>query len=142
MFYFGNTSQQRLDTCHEDLRTICNEVIKSFDFSIIEGHRTLEQQQLYFNRGQSKLDGINRKSKHQYFPSLAVDIAPYPIKWSGQKNIARFYMLAGYMFQASEKLYRQGKIDNKLRWGGDWNGNKKFTDQSFDDLPHFELKAH
>ena len=27
----------------------------------------------------------------------------------------------------------------KLRWGGDWNDNKDFSDQTFDDLVHFEL---
>jgi len=137
---FGKKSQERLNTCHKDLVAICNEVIKSYDFSVLEGTRSLEQQQKYFNTGRSKLDGINQKSKHQSLPSLAIDIAPYPIDFHNDtKARARFYLLAGYMFQASEVLFEAGIITHKLRWGGDWDADKEFQDQSFDDLPHFEL---
>lgn len=140
MYKFGKRSLKKLNTCHIDLQSICNEVIQNIDFSILEGERTLEQQQIYFKEGKSKLDGVIKKSKHQSSPSMAVDIAPYPIKWNGNKARARFYLLAGYMFQASEELYKQGKITHKLRWGGDWDSDKDFEDQSFDDLPHFELR--
>jgi hypothetical protein len=27
-----------------------------------------------------------------------------------------------------------------LRWGGDWDSDKDFSDQNFDDLVHWELK--
>lgn len=139
-YKFGKKSKKQLDTCHEDIQAICNEVIKSFDFSVLEGTRTLELQQMYFKYGKSKLDGIIKKSKHQSFPSNAVDIAPYPIDFRNKsKAKARFYLLAGYMFQASIELYRRGLITHKLRWGGDWDSDKEFEDQSFDDLPHFEL---
>ena len=148
MYNFGETSKSRLNTCHGDLQTICNEVIKNIDFSILEGARTLEKQQEYFNSvpPRTTLDGINKKSKHQVTKenplSNAVDVAPYPIDFKNKsKSKARFYLLAGYFFQASETLYREGKINHKLRWGGDWNSNKNFEDQSFDDLPHFELVA-
>ncbi len=139
MYSFGSTSKKRLDTAHKDIQAICNEVIKHIDFSILEGTRTLEQQQEYYRDGKSKIDGVNRKSKHQSLPSLAVDVAPYPIEWKGDKSRARFYLLAGYFFMASEKLYEDGVIEHKLRWGGDWDSDKDFKDQSFDDLPHFEL---
>ena len=140
MAHFGKKSQERLNTCHKDLIAICNEVIKSYDFSILEGTRSLKQQQEYFNTGRSKLDGINQKSKHQSLPSLAIDIAPYPIDFHNDtKARARFYLLAGYMFQASEVLFEAGITTHKLRWGGDWDADKEFHDQSFDDLPHFEL---
>ena len=140
MYNFGNTSQQRLDTTHIDIQAICNEVIQYIDFSILEGTRTLEKQQEYFTDGKSKLDGINRKSKHQSFPSLAVDVAPYPIDFKNQsKARARFYFLAGYFFQASQTLFDAGEITHKLRWGGNWDNDFDFEDQTFDDLPHFEL---
>ena len=29
----------------------------------------------------------------------------------------------------------------KLRWGGDWDGDWQTRDNTFDDLPHFELAA-
>ena len=140
MYSFGKVSKERLDTTHRDLQLVCNEVIKHIDFSILEGTRTLEQQQQYFKEGKSKLDGIAQKSKHQSLPSLAVDVAPYPIDFKNEdKAKARFYLLAGYFFMASEKLFEEGKINHKLRWGGDWDSDKEFKDQSFDDLPHFEL---
>lgn len=140
-YTFGNKSKKQLDTCHKDLQTICNEVIKSFDFSILEGTRTLQQQQIYFKDNKSKLDGINKKSKHQSLPSMAVDVAPYPINFENKDKVrARFYLLAGYMLQASEQLYNDNKISHKLIWGGDWDNDKDFEDQTFDDLPHFELK--
>ena len=141
MYKFGETSKKRLDTCHIDLQKICNEVIKYYDFSILEGERTLEQQQIYFKEGKSKLDGIIKKSKHQSSPSMAVDIAPYPIDFKNEdKAKARFYHLAGYIQMASSLLYNKGEISHKVRWGGDWDSDKDFKDQSFDDLPHFELK--
>lgn len=140
MYKFGKKSREKLDTCHEDLQKICEEVIKYIDFSVLEGERTLEQQQIYFKEGKSKLDGVNKKSKHQSSPSMAIDIAPYPIIWNGNKARARFYMLAGYMFAVAGRLYDNNEIKHKLRWGGDWDSDKDFEDQSFDDLPHFELK--
>jgi peptidoglycan L-alanyl-D-glutamate endopeptidase CwlK len=143
MYSFGEKSKERLNTCHIDLRTICNEVIKYIDFSILEGTRSLAKQQEYFNAGKSKLDGITQKSKHQRTPSLAIDIMPYTKGTNpfdgDNKSKARFYLLAGYMLMASEQLYDRGDIQYKLRWGGDWDSDKNFSDQSFDDLPHFEL---
>lgn len=141
MAKFGIKSNKRLNTCHRDLRIICNEVIDYFDFSVLEGSRSYSKQREYFKAGKSKLDGVKNKSKHQSLPfSEAVDIAPYPIDFKQiEKSKARFYLLAGMMFQASEDLYDDGIITHKLRWGGDWDSDKVFSDQSFDDFPHFEL---
>ena len=143
---FGNKSQSVIETTHNDLQLICHEVIKNIDFSAIEGARTLAKQQEYFNATPPKttLDGINDISKHQVTEekplSEAIDVAPYPIDFKNEyKAKARFYMLAGYFFQAASKLLEEGKITHKLRWGGNWDGDSTFDDQSFDDLPHFEL---
>lgn len=130
MYKFGKTSQARLNTCHPDLQKIMNEVIKIYDFTVLEGHRSLEKQQEYFRQGNSKLDGINKKSKHQECPSLAIDICPYPIDW---KDLKRFYFLAGLVFAKADEL------DIKIRWGGSWNGSLNFKENRFDDLVHFEL---
>ena len=47
---FGQTSLNRLQTCHEDLQILMDEVIKTcpVDFGIAEGHRTMERQLLFF----------------------------------------------------------------------------------------------
>ena len=125
---FGAESRKRLDTCHKDLQDLCELVIRNYDFTVLEGFRSSTRQDDLFRQGKSKLRG--GQSKHNNDPSLAVDIAPYPIDWESTK---RFYLLAGFMFQAASEL----GID--LRWGGDWDGDWIHTDQSFHDLPHFEL---
>lgn len=148
MYSFGKKSRERLNTCHPDIIAICEEVIKYYDFSVIEGIRTLEKQQEYFNANPPKttLDGINKKSKHQddgSGVSRAIDVMPYKKgtnAFSGDpKDTARFYFLAGYMLCTSHRLYMEGKIEHVLRWGGDWDSDHVYTDQNFDDLPHFEL---
>lgn len=142
---FGKDSRAKLNTCHKDLQLICEEVIKNIDFTVTEGAREDAKQMQYFKEGKSKLDGVKQRSKHQVTKeeplSYAVDIAPYPVDYSNKaKSLARFYHLAGYMFQASAKLLEEGKITHKIRWGGNWDGDFDFADQNFDDLPHFELK--
>ena len=142
-YKFSNKSRQRLETCHPDIRAICNEVIKVYDFSVLEGHRTLETQQRYFKEGRSKLDGVTKKSKHQTSPSMAVDIMPYKKgtnAFSGnEKDDRRFYMLMGIVKAVAARLKEEGKITHDVRFGLDWDGDDTFRDQTFDDLPHFEL---
>ena len=146
MYRFGNRSRSRLDTCHPDMVMIMEEVIKLYDFSVLEGLRPLEKQQEYFETGRSKLDGVNKKSKHQddgSGKSRAIDIMPYKKgtnAFSGQeKDQRRFYYLAGLVKATAERLKQEGKISHSIRWGGDWDGDDVYTDQNFDDLPHFEL---
>jgi peptidoglycan LD-endopeptidase CwlK len=141
---FSEISLSKIKTCHDDLKIILHEAIKIVDFTVLEGSRTLEQQQKYFKEGKSKLDGIKQKSKHQISKesplSLAVDIAPYPVDWSNNsKKLARFYFLAGVIISIATKLRIEGKINHSIRWGGDWDRDLDFSDNRFDDLPHFEL---
>lgn len=128
MYHFSQRSKDRLSTCDPALQRICERVIETYDFTILEGHRSNERQDELFRQGKSKLQA--GESKHNFDPSRAVDIAPYPIDWDDSK---RFYLLAGMMFQAATEL----RVN--LRWGGDWNRNWDHTDQTFFDLPHFEL---
>lgn len=132
MAQLGDASKRKLSTCELDLQTIVQEAVKVCDLAVVYGHRTdVEQEELY-TAGKSKLTAGN--SKHNIFPSHAVDVAPYPIDWSetGLAH-ARFYFLAGVMMTIAQRL------GIKLRWGGDWNGNGVFSDQTFHDLGHFEL---
>lgn len=125
---FSKRSRERLESCHADLIALCERVLEVYDFSVLEGHRSGERQDELFRQGKSKVKA--GESKHNFTPSLAVDIAPYPIDWTDSN---RFYLLAGMMFQAAHEL------GVKLRWGGDWNRNWDHKDQAFMDLPHFEL---
>lgn len=125
---FGTSSRRKLDSCHPELVAICEIVIMNYDFSVLEGHRSNKRQEELFRQGKSKLRG--GESKHNSNPSMAVDLAPWPIVWEDSR---RFYFLAGLMFQAAFDL------GVRLRFGGDWNQNFDFSDQSFFDLAHFEL---
>lgn len=140
-YKFSRTSLKRLETCHEDLEKILKVAVSvsDIDFGIAEGHRTIEKQQEYFNEGKSKIDGINKKGKHNYSPSLAADIYPYfdnGAKWDNE----HLSYLAGLIHGVSEMLYEDGAINHKIRWGGNWDMDGIILlDQSFDDRPHFEL---
>ena len=141
MYKFGKTSKEKLSSCHEDLQLIMSEVIKitNVDFGIAEGHRSIEKQKQYFKEGKSKIDGVNKKGKHNYNPSLAVDIYPYfdnGAKWDNE----HLSYLSGIIHAVSEMLFADGKISHKVRWGGNWDMDGIILiDQSFDDRPHFEL---
>ena len=129
---FGKRSREKLDKADPQLITLFEEVIKEMDCSILESHRDKERQNKMLAEGKSKVSFP--KSRHNSFPSKAVDVAPYPVDWSNnRKNIARFYYFAGYV---KGKAHTMGI---KIRWGGDWDSDNSFDDQSFDDLPHSEI---
>lgn len=127
-FKYGERSARNLSEAHTKLQAIFNEVIKQYDCSIIEGHRTEKEQNAAYHSGKSKLKFP--KSKHNSKPSNAVDAVPFPIDWNDK---ARFYYFAGLV---KATAFQMGY---KIRWGGDWDGDNSFKDQSFHDLPHFEL---
>lgn len=131
---FSQESFSKLSTCHIDLRTIFFEVIKYFDCTILEGYRDEADQEADFKAGKTQLHWPN--GRHNSRPSLAVDVAPYPVEFNHPN---RFYWFAGYVMATAEQLKQQGKITHSLRYGGDWNSNKEIDDQTFDDLVHFEL---
>lgn len=127
---FGKKSRERLQTLRPEMQALLNEVIKHYDFSVLCTTRSKEDQNKAFKEGRSKLKFP--ESKHNHYPSDAVDIAPYPIDW---KDRQRFYYLAGLMIMCADKL------GIKIRWGGDWNMDSNFKDQTFNDLPHFEYRG-
>jgi len=134
MPHFGKTSRKRLATCHEDLQLVFNEVIKHFDCTIVCGHRGEADQNDAFERGNSKLRFP--QSKHNQWPSLAVDAVPWPINWDDTDRMRYF---AGYVMGIAKLMYDQGLITHHLRWGGDWDRDTEVNDNRFQDFPHFEL---
>ena len=125
MYKFSKSSNTRLSTCHPDLVRLLNELIKHRDFSVLCGHRSKEEQDAVFNSGNSKVQYPN--SKHNAYPSVAVDIQPYPMS-----NNNDLYYLMGYTMRLADEL------GIKLRWGGDWNGNHT-TGDDWQDAFHIEL---
>jgi len=129
-FKYGKSSVKRLNTCHPDLQKLMNRVLEKSecDVSILCGNRSKEDQDKAFNEKKSKV--VFPNSKHNSMPSMAVDVAPYPIDWN---DLERFSTLATLILDTAEEL------EIELRWGGDWDRDGDTTDQTFNDLPHFEL---
>lgn len=141
MHQLSNRSKQRLATCHPDLQLIISTAINisDIDFGVSEGHRSIEKQQQYFAEGKSKIDGVTKKGKHNYEPSLAVDIYPW-IEGKADWDNEHLSYLSGIIHAVAEMLLREGRITHRIRWGGNWDMDGTIiTDQTFQDRPHFEL---
>ena len=134
---FSHRSEAQLSSCHEDLQRIFREVVKSYDCTIDGGCRDSERQLELYRAGRSTV----KRGKHNEVPSLAADVAPYPVIWPDSQPtielqiaaMKRFVHFAGYVKRVADDL------GIAIRWGGDWDGDGDFSDQTFHDLPHFEL---
>lgn len=124
---FSKRSLARLASCEARLQMVCNAAIERTDFTVLCGYRGEAEQNDAFERGMSKLR--YPQSKHNAWPSRAVDLAPWPIDW---ENIGRFKTLMDIVAEEGKRL------GVKLRFGWDWNGNGK-PDEKFLDWPHVEL---
>jgi len=122
---FGRKSAARLKGLDTALVNVLNQAIKHFDFTIIEGKRSLETQKEYVAKGASK----TLKSKH--LEGKAVDIAPYPVDYD---DVERFVYLGGFILGVASQL------GVKLRWGLDWDMDTYTKDTKFRDIGHFEIK--
>ena len=127
---FSKTSLSRLKTCDEKLQTLFNVVIQYFDCTIIQGNRSKEAQNEYYLKGLSKLK--YPFSKHNTDPSIAVDVAPY-LQTGLSFDKDQCYYFGGFVKGIAKML------NIKIRWGGDWDSDNDVTDQTFNDLVHFEL---
>jgi len=140
MAKFSRSSRDKLATCEHDLQTLMNEVIKEYDISVIYGHRPIDVQNELYKKGRKLIPGepgdiradyliVDRErvvtyrgfdspSNHNYDPSRAIDVVPYPSKWT---DINKLYEMAGYIKAVYHRLFREGKIKNKLTFGSDWH---------------------
>lgn len=122
-FSFSDKSLAKLYECHPRLVELMLFAIRTSkdDITVICGFRSNEEQQEAYENGNSRAKA--GESKHNIFPSKAIDIAPYPIDWD---NIEAFKKLGEHI-----KIRAiQSAID--IEWGGDWKSFKG-------DYGHFEL---
>lgn len=134
-YKFSQKSIERLHTCDVFLVDIMQEALmrSAIDFGIAEGYRTPERQRQLFDEGKSKIDGISKRGKHNFNPSRAVDI----YAWVNGKVCYDKHALC---FLAGVILSRAKELSVPLRWGGNWDMDGEIiTDQTFQDLVHFEL---
>ena len=133
MYKFGKSSEDRLSSVHHDLVRVCRRMLGYgiLDATVVQGRRSQEDQDRAFKEGKSKLK--YPQSRHNSDPSEAVDIAPFvngKVSWNTQHCL----VLAGLMLAAASEL------GVKVRWGGNWDRDgEPVTDQTFNDLVHFEL---
>ncbi len=145
MSQFSEASLKQLSTCHKDLQTLFNEVIKYFDCKIPEGFRDEAAQNKAFAEGKSKLKWPH--GNHNQSPSMALDAYPCPIdlhpKEKRDIEIYKWKMcyFAGQVKAIARVLKEQGKIAHDVVWGCDWDDDNDLKEHSFFDFPHFELKG-
>jgi peptidoglycan L-alanyl-D-glutamate endopeptidase CwlK len=125
---FGERSRTNLSQAHPDLQRLFARVIQVFDCAVICGHRGQAEQEAAFHAGTSTKQWPD--SKHNQTPSLAVDVVPFPIDWN---DIGRIHYFAGVVMGIAHEM------GINIRWGGDWDQDTEVRDQTFHDLPHFEL---
>jgi hypothetical protein len=123
---FSEASREELETCDPRLQTLFNIVILFFDCKVLEGYRSETRQLDLYERGLSQV----KKGNHNYHPSRAVDVAPYPIDWA---DTPRWYYFGGLVMGIAKIL------EIPIRWGGDWDQDTMVSDQSFNDLVHYEI---
>ncbi len=128
MASFSPRSLNKLSSCDSRLKELFMEVVKVYDCTVLEGHRSKERQDELCRTGFSRVQYPN--SRHNLNPSFGVDVAPYPIDWNDRERFVAFGSFVRGV--AHEK-------EIPLRWGGDWDQDFDLTDQTFMDLVHFEL---
>lgn len=132
MSKLSKLSLSRLYTCDPRLITLVLEAIKTtpIDFMVVCGARSKADQDKAVAEGKSKTPWP--KSRHNRTPSEAVDLCPMiqgKLDWSRSK----LKLLAKHILSEATRL------GIPVRWGGDFNQNGVIGDDTFIDMPHFEL---
>ena len=96
---FSVASLGHLASCDVRLHRLFNRVIRTVDCTCLEGHRGQARQEEMLRTGKSQADWPH--SKHNSEPSLAVDVAPYPIDWSDRE---RFCLFAGFVLGVASEM--------------------------------------
>jgi peptidoglycan L-alanyl-D-glutamate endopeptidase CwlK len=116
------SSQGRVDLAHPLLKklfAVCAADPACPPFAVLDSQRGRQAQEKAFSLGHSKAHF--GQSAHNWSPSVAVDVVPYPIDWT---NTGRFKALGAFVTAKARSL----GVD--VTWGGTWK---------FRDLPHYEL---
>lgn len=145
---WNTRSQKVLGELHSSLLAVVQEAKKysDVDFQLVDGARTVAEQRDLFKKGSSKVnpDAYNPKelakaAKHvvnEVEPlARAVDIVvSVPGKGSLGYDRSHLCYIAGVVMSQAKCM------GIKMRWGGNWDRDGEIiTDQTFQDLVHFEL---
>jgi len=129
---YSKESLGYLVTCDPYLQQVFKSVLQFFDHKILCGHRPKEEQDAAFNSIPQRSKVPWPKGRHNTLPSEAIDAVVYPIgtlfdEKPDPRDIQRQIFFAGYVLAFAAIM---GK---PLRWGGDWDADTDFKDQTFND---------
>lgn len=127
---FGKTSKEKRELLCNDLKRLVDEVIKEYDFSIVETHRGKAEQERAFNLGFSKAHFM--QSAHNPCPAYAVDVYPYPtpkVQHNGNIELDSNSPEWDKMINVFKR--KANELGIKITCGIDF--------KSFKDKPHLEL---
>lgn len=125
-YKWGKSSLNNLKSCDKRLQDMANMMLarSDFDLTITCGFRGEAEQMACYNNGTSKAKF--GQSKHNTFPSQAIDIVPYPIPEGWNTTDRRWQDMA------LNAMWCAGKLGFEITWGGSFKKLK--------DMPHFEIK--
>jgi peptidoglycan L-alanyl-D-glutamate endopeptidase CwlK len=127
-YRLGKRSLETLRPVHPDLYAVVRLAIRLTrqDFMVFEGLRSVSRQKQLLEDGKSK----TLKSRH--LTGHAVDLPQFvsgEVVWDPELSL----IVKEAMFEAGEIL------GVPLRWGGDWDRDRRELEPGEDDLVHFEL---
>lgn len=139
---FSERSERNLSTVHPLLELVARMAINFVDFAVVYGRRTVDEQLVLMKKGVSRVKNP-RSSLHVADPpelSRAFDFMPY---------ISPFGIVTGnkpgdgrYFDHVAGQIMAVGPMMGvPLTWGGDWDNDEYFGDQSFHDLGHIQLNV-
>ncbi len=128
MYKLSKRSYSRLNGIESILIGILTDAIKDspYDFGIPSsgGFRSAVDQRELFNKGASKCDGYNKRSRHQ--TGTAFDIYGY-VDGKATWDEVVLTEIALHLVRVAKESY-----DIDLDWGGNWS--------TFRDMPHYQIR--
>lgn len=124
---YSRKSQAVYDELDPALQRLLDEVLPLYDHTLLSGYRDKEEQNGLVAAGNSKL--MYPKSKHNVFPSVAVDLQPYPYKC-----VEDLHYFIGYVKATADRM------GIKIRLGRDWDGDNS-SSNNWVDAFHIELEV-
>ena len=130
MNQYSRRSLAHLLTCHPLLVQLFEAVLEEADHTVICGHRgKIDQEAALASRASRAKWG---QSNHNFYPSLAVDVMPWPLDWNDMERLNAFSLVV---------RKHANRLGIKARWGADWDqdGIPWEKDNWEIDGPHWEL---
>lgn len=150
---YSAVSEKNIAECHDDIQRLFRAVLSHWDHSVIDGERTLIEQQKNVAKGVSQtMDSLHLPQDDG--KAHAADVVPYPPPdyrvieralaalrgtplhpgVDPTMQLARWYAFIGFVQGMAAAM------DIPIESGADWDSDHQFGDHSFIDLPHHQKK--